>query len=300
MELREVQSLIRLAANGSILETAKASNLSPGAIHKHLKSLELEFGVTLYSKQDGRLRLTSAGQLILPYLREIFAQKEAAVQALADWKTRPTGLIRIGAGPAFSSHILPSILDEFGKQHKDVQFYVETGSGDHLLDRLAGGALDLAFDLSMAPTEARLVEVASWTAPMGFVSGISDTPSSCELRDLESLPFVLFGSGSRVDKVIQGYFDANSFQPAVVMRSDSAEAIKAMVQNGLGIAMIFLWSTQDELRTGSLRQISVVDKPPATARMSLLIEKTPYVPKAIGAFIDAVRGRRWNYLVPVD
>jgi DNA-binding transcriptional LysR family regulator len=44
MELREMKSIVALAECGSIHEASALCHLSPAAIHKHLKTLESEFG----------------------------------------------------------------------------------------------------------------------------------------------------------------------------------------------------------------------------------------------------------------
>ena len=71
-----------------------------------------------------------------------------------------------------------------------------------------------------------------------------------------------------------------------------------MVESGLGVAMLFLWSAHDELRSARLRQISVIDKPPLISSLSLIMRRMIYVPKAISAFVDTVRPMRWDHLIP--
>ena len=301
MEIREILSLTKLAENGSILKTAEQCHLSPGAVHKHLKSLESEFGVQLYEKRDGGLMLTPAGLLILPFLREALLQKEAASRALADWKRAPCGLIRIGAGPAFSGHILPPLLANFQHDFPLVEFYVETGHGDHMIDALREGTLDLVFDIGEPRQLSReLASVACWDAPLGFLSGNRDLPRSCVLADLAALPFVLFKTGTRISDAIQQYFETFDFQPRVVMRSDSAEALKSMIESELGVGILFLWSAQAELLNGKLAHIEVTDKPQLVSKMILVRKEMPYVPLAIQTFIERVRKMEWPYLTPLQ
>jgi DNA-binding transcriptional LysR family regulator len=147
MEIREIASLAKLATNGSILETARLYNLSSGAVHKHLKSLEAEFDTKLYEKHNRTLRLTPAGKFVLPFLKEVLSQREAAVKALSDWKRAPHGVVRVGAGAAFTSTVLPLILKRFRHRFPEVALYVEVGNRDDLIKGLEDGLLDLTFEL---------------------------------------------------------------------------------------------------------------------------------------------------------
>src|SRR5579862_8263324 len=149
MELREMKSLIALAESGSIREAGVQCNLSPAAIHKHLKTLEREFAVQIYKKQHGRLELTEAGQLLLPFLNDILLHYESAFTAVSDWKDARRGLVRVGAGPTFSSYLLP-LLKRFRRRFPKVDLFVETGDSSHLTSRIRSGALDLVFDLAAA------------------------------------------------------------------------------------------------------------------------------------------------------
>lgn len=137
MEIREMRSLATLAECGSIQETADKVNLSPPAVHKHLKTIEDQFGVRIYTKRKGRLQLTDAGRVILPFVRDILMQHEAAAAALNDWKDADRGVVRVGAGPCFSSYLLPPLVKRYRRRFSKVELFVETGTGDHLLDACA-------------------------------------------------------------------------------------------------------------------------------------------------------------------
>src|ERR1700733_10241361 len=182
MELREMKSLIALSECGSIRDAALHCNLCPAAVHKHLKTLESEFGVPIYRKRNGRLVLSEAGQVLLPFLREIFLRYESAFTAVEGWKDAKRGLVRVGAGPTFSSYLLPTLLKQFRRRFPKVDVFIETGDSDHLMSRLRSGALDLAFDLASAALEDESLEqVAVWESQAGFVSALPKLPRYCEL-----------------------------------------------------------------------------------------------------------------------
>jgi DNA-binding transcriptional LysR family regulator len=115
---------------------------------------------------------------------------------------------------------------------------------------------------------------------------------------LAKVPFILFQKGSRMQNLIDDHFQRIGFQPNVVMRSDSAEAIKAMVRSRLGVAMLFLYNANTEFRTGSLHIIHT-DAPPLSARMVLLKKKSSYTPRAISAFVQVAQSTNWTNLHPI-
>jgi len=296
MELREFKSLIALHEVGSIRDAAKRCNISPAALHKHLKTLETDFGARMYAKQDGRLHLTEAGRVVLPFIKEVLLQNDAAFTAMAELRDGGSGLVRVGAGPTFSSNLLPPLVKRFRKRFPRVDVFVETGDSEHLISRLRSGSLDLVFDLSLAALEYKdLEQVAQWEAHTGFISARPEIPSHCRLRDLANVPFILFRKGTLIETAVKGYLNGLDFQPRVVMRSDSSEAIKAMIRSGLGVSVLFLWNLDSDPRASALKVIRT-DEPPLTLRMGLIRVKSTYTSKAVGAFIQLAATLNWKNL----
>src|SRR5579859_6793293 len=171
MGLRELRSLATLAELGSITRTAEKLYLTPPAIHKQLRCLQTELGVQLYEKVGRRLQLTPAAEIVLPYLRELLANYDAAIDALNEWKGVKKGLVRIGTGPTMSSYILPSLLKEFRRKFPGIELFVETGNTLALLEGLSKGSLDLVLIVSSGlPEEPTFSVEIEWPFEIVFVS----------------------------------------------------------------------------------------------------------------------------------
>lgn len=253
----------------------------------------------VYSKKNGRLVLTEAGQVLLPFIREILLRYGAALVAVEEWKGAKRGSVRIGAGPAFSSYLLPSLLKRFRRRFPKVDVFIETGDSDHLMNQVRTGALDLAFDLASAALEnENLEQVAVWESEAGFVSGLQKLPPYCQLKTLQSVPFILFQEESPMGSIVRSYLNTLNFHPNVIMRSDSAEAIKAMIRAGMGISVLFLWNIDADLQNSRFTVIQT-EAPVLKARISLIRLKSDYTSHAITEFVELARGMTWKHLHPV-
>jgi DNA-binding transcriptional LysR family regulator len=299
MELREMKSLIALSECGSIQEAGARCNLSPAAIHKHLKILESEFGVRLYTKKRGRLALTEAGLLLIPFFRDIVLRCGAAQVALEEWKGARRGLVRIGAGPAFSSYLLPALVKRFRRSFPNVDVFIETGDSGHLIHQLKAGAVDLVFDLASAVAhDNTLQQLAAWESEAGFISAASALPAYCELKTLQNEPFILFREDSPMGILVQNYLSALNFVPHAVMRSDSAEAIKAMVLADMGVSLLFLWNIDSDTQKSRFSFIKT-EAPPFISRIALVRRKADYTPRAVNEFVALARGISAKHFRPV-
>jgi DNA-binding transcriptional LysR family regulator len=287
VEFKELRSLVALSELGSISLAAEQLNLSPPAIHKQLKILEAELGVPLYEKVGRRLQLTQAAEVLLPYLRELFAQYDSAFAALQEWKGMKRGMVRIGTGP--SAYVLPAILKNFRRINPAIEVLVETGNTPVLLDGLSRGSLDLALLVSADLAEQKDYQVEmAWDFELVIVSHQRLPPSHPRLADLRHLRFILFRKGSRMEEPIDRYFAANGFEPNVVMRFDNPEFIRSMVRAGMGIAILPVWVVNRDIKERRLSLIRPVGLP-LYSKIELVRRKSGFVPRPVNAFVEAAR-----------
>jgi DNA-binding transcriptional LysR family regulator len=96
-----------------------------------------------------------------------------------------------------------------------------------------------------------------------------------------------------MEEPIDRYFAANGFQARVIMRMDSAEAIKAMVRTGFGISMLPTWIVNEDLKAHNLSLIRQKD-PPLKSKVALVGRNAAFVPQAVQAFCAEARAMEWK------
>jgi len=294
MELREVRSLVALAELGSITRTADKLHLSAAAIHKQLKQLESELGVQQYEKRGGQLRVTSAAEVLLPHARNLLAEYDTAIRALATWREVKRGLVRIGTEAPFGTYALPALLAGFRRRHPHVELSIETGRMSPLADSVHRGTLDAAFLLASdglgRPSSAA---EATWEFEMRLVDGRPQPAQPSRVMDLREQPFILYTPGSSFGGLIDRYFAQMNFHPRVDTRFDSTEGIKAMVRSGLGLSMLPRWTIETELTNGSLFLINQ-QEPRLLAQIVLVTRPFVHAPQPVRAFIEMARAWTWE------
>jgi len=296
VELHQLRSFVALADMGKIAVVSDRLGLSAPAVHKQLKLLERELEIRLYEKVGRVLRLTQAAEILLPYCRDLLAEHDTAVAAIEEWKGLKRGIIRVGAGPATSVHLLPGLLRTYRRAFPGVDVVVETGNSLGLIERLRTGSLDVALLVSSPePVDPGLSVEYSWDMEFVFVSSLEHAPRRCRIRELGRFPFVLFRKGSRMQAAIDRYFGEHDFHPNVIMAFDNADAVKAMIAAGLGVSLLPLWIVHAELRQGGLMMIRQQERP-LVSRFELVRRRSSYIPNPMAAFIDLTRRYRFPAL----
>lgn len=289
MDLRELRSFVVLSELQNITRAADVLHLSPAAVHKQIKILEQDLNARLYEKVGRRLRITPAGEALLPYARDLVVRYKAIIEAFEEWKGLKKGVLRLGSGAGISVIVLPRLLGEFREAYPNIEVIVETGSTFNLIKGLNEASLDAA--MFVAPetldTPGPLIQ-AVWPFTIVPVAAKSLGKRKWSVQELRTQPFILFREGSQVERAIDAYFSRLDFHPQVVMRFDHAEAVKAMVRIGAGISMLPQWSINGELASGELIALEI-NAAPLTSRIVLAVRRSGAIPPPVRGLIDIAR-----------
>jgi DNA-binding transcriptional LysR family regulator len=298
MEFREARSLVLLAEIRSIRGVAERVHLSSPSVHKHLKTLEAEFGVPLYEKDGRSLKLTAAAESILPYLQTIVAEYDTATRVLDEWKGVKRGIVQLGAGQIVGTYLLPRILEKFFRAYPDVTATIHTGPVRMLIEELNAGSIDVAFIVVPELDDEQRVSADSFDTVcdvvdivMVLVSGVDMGRRKYSLAQLQHMPFVRYDKALGINRIVQRYFAEFGFRPRVVVRCDYTETMKAMVRKVRGLSLLPLWAVEEEVRHGTLWVVKQRERL-LTLKIVLATRKGRYAPPAVRALIDLVLNYR--------
>ena len=142
MDDHKIRILLAAIGTGSFHKAAREMNCTQSAVTQAMNSLEGELGCKLLQRSHSGIRLTPAGEELLPLLLEA----DAALTRLAGRAAQVAGdctPLRIGAFSSISSTWLPPVLQEYHGLHPEVSFDIQVGT-DSLADWLVKGTVDLA------------------------------------------------------------------------------------------------------------------------------------------------------------
>jgi LysR family transcriptional regulator, regulator of gene expression of beta-lactamase len=111
------------ARAGSFVAAAAELQVSPSAISRLVKLLELRLGVALFERRPNGLALTERGRSYVAELTSAFAQISQATERL---KSASNGALLIGAGPTLAMRWLIPRLPGFHEKHPDIDVRLST------------------------------------------------------------------------------------------------------------------------------------------------------------------------------
>ena len=122
VSLIKYQILLKTAELGGITKAAEALGYTQSAASRMIAALEQEWDMELLVRGRGGVRLSAAGESLLPYLRAVCnAQKELEEQA-AHLHGLTRGTLRVGTFASVSIHWLPPIMKLFLQRYPGIHF----------------------------------------------------------------------------------------------------------------------------------------------------------------------------------
>ena len=285
-----VRTLQEIARCQSFSRAAEALHLSQPAVSHHIRHLERALGEPLLERVGKRAVPTRAGEVLLAHAARAFAELEAARQSLQQLRGRVAGRVAIGTGATASTYLLPPLLRRLHARHPELELTVVTGNSADMVSAVAGARLDVAVvtlpvsgpALSVTPLMLDpLVAVASAGRP-----GRRRRPLTAD--ELARHPLILYERGGTVRRVIDEWFRRGGATPHVVMELGNAEAIKKMVEAGLGLAVTSAISVTAEVRARTLMTLPLA--PPLGRRLGIVRRRDRAPSPALAVLLDALAG----------
>lgn len=258
-QLRYLDAIIRF---GSFRKAADELGLAQPSISQSIQQLEKEIGSRLLDRSRGGVRLTAAGEAVMPHVRVALAAEEHLRLEVASFSTLHRGQLRLGTVTAASNTILPPVLRLFNNKHRAVDLLVtETGSLD-ILDAIRLGDLDLGLisRLSLGQLADDLVVedlfatslVACLPAKHPLAGRRSITPA-----ELAAQRLIVFRKGYLLHDIVLGLIKEQKYN--IVYYTDNSESAKRMIALGVGLTLLAECSIVDDVlrRSGKIVYVPV-------------------------------------------
>ncbi len=252
----KLKTLLAVAEQQNFTKAAEQLSLTQPAVSHHISQLEEEFGVTLFIRGKGGLRLTKEGQIVLQYARRMAALYGRLRQDLKNSEKQITKL-RIGITHTAESNLTAEVLAKCSEQNSGFNITILTDTINNLYMMLENYEIDLAIVEGEAGSHTLnslvldtdlLVCVMSANHPLARRSMITLNQLRKErmiLRLPSSATRMLFDSTLRsLNDTLDNY--------DVAIEVDNIATIKDLVRKNLGVSVLPKSACVKELRKKKL------------------------------------------------
>lgn len=163
LDWNQLRAFVAVVEAGSLTAAARLLATSQPTLSRQIADLEATLGMALFERVARGLRLTAAGESLLPAARQMQAAARAASLAALGQSQDLRGTVRLTASEMTSAFILPDVLRPLRQAHPEIQIeLVASNRMENLLDRQADIAIRHA-----RPTQTALMAQCLGETPVG-------------------------------------------------------------------------------------------------------------------------------------
>lgn len=157
MELRQLRYFAKAAETLNFSDAAKSLNIAQSSLSQQVKQLEDELGTQLFFRSSHSIRLTEAGEVMLPFALRTLNEAESCADRIHDLQKLLTGTLNIGVTHSFSPILTESVIS-FMKMYPGIKLNIIYKQMNELMESLTKREID--FVLAFKPIQT-LPEVKS-------------------------------------------------------------------------------------------------------------------------------------------
>lgn len=237
MQLRHLETFLAIVDCGTLTAAAAQLYKTQGAVSQDLKALEGGLGLELIDRSGQRIRLTPAGQALLPMARRLLAEVSDTEEEMARIRAGDLPVVRIGCVPSLALTV-SRLLAEFSETVPSARWSLVTSLRGVMIDALRAGTLDLAVCEGKIDDDIENVPLARETlhVVMPRSHRLATFPALTP-EDLDGVPYIGFVRGMGATLEAQRFFSAGSSYPTPLVEVSDARLVLDLVVrlNAFGI-----------------------------------------------------------------
>lgn len=279
MDSRRLTYFLTIAEEGSINRAASVLGIAQPALSRQVKLLEDELGVTLLHRTARGVQLTEAGEDLRAATAVPLRQLELAMRYAGSPLARIERGLHLGLIGTAADLLAGPLLDQLAAAFPKVVFRLTVGGPDELVKEMLRGSIDLA--VTVPPADDRLFH-GELAAEDLVVVGAADSDLRADVvmtfEQFVANPLVLPASRTGIRAAIENTALRLKYSLQSRFGTDSLAAMKGLVEQGHGLALLPLSACRAEIDARRLR-VAPLAEPALEQRLAICVSGDTELPR---------------------
>ncbi|HMM85165.1 LysR substrate-binding domain-containing protein [Azohydromonas sp.] len=239
MNLRQLETFVRVAELGSFSRAARVLGIAQPALSRQVRALETDLRETLLLRDGRGVRLTEAGKRLFDHgigILQLVARAREDIDASRD---EPTGRIVVGLPPSIARQLALPLIDTFRRELPHARLAIVEGLSTHIAEWIATGRVDLGL-LHNPDAQPDLETTPIVEEPLALISplGARRRPAPLPLRELPAYPLVVPERAHAIRRLLETQAARAGIKLDIAWEVSAVPAIIELVAAGHGHAVL--------------------------------------------------------------
>jgi len=244
MELYQLRTFVAVAEEGHLTRAAERLFISQPAVSAHIKALEEELGVTLFSRSSKGMQITHEGLALK-------TRAEAALKSIGDLLAQArslrenlTGELHMALNTDPELLRVRRLMDCLRAAHPKLQVHLPQSSSNLIIEEVRAGRVDGGFAFVAQPVDAALphevafLHLADTSLHVVAPPEWRDRLNSCTWADLARESWVWFTDACPCRSLLERHLSPYTGEIKKVAVTDYEGTLKALVSSGAGLGLM--------------------------------------------------------------
>jgi DNA-binding transcriptional LysR family regulator len=258
MELYQLRTFVAVAEEAHLTRAAERLFISQPAVSAHIKALEEELGVALFTRSSRGMQLTREGQALRP-------QAEAALKSVGELFTQAralrenlTGELKVALNTDPELLRMRRLMDALRVAHPKLQVHLPQSASNLIIEEVRAGRLDGGFAFVAEPASANLSPELTClhldTTSLHVVAppAWAERLNACTWSDLAQEAWVWFTDACPCRSLLERQLLPYVNEVNKVAVTDYEGTLKALVTSGAGLGLMHRDEALGWERTGEV------------------------------------------------
>lgn len=289
MDLNQLEVLVAVAREQSFSRAAETLHRTQPAVSQAIRRLEAEIGESLFDRSSKDGTLTAAGRVLLEYAQQMLNLRQGAQTAIKELKDLQRGKLTLSANEYTVMYLLP-VIPLFRVRHPHVKVEVKRSLASRIPSEVLGRGTEIGV-VSFKPNDPAIKSVAVMTDELALIVA-PDHPLAAKqvvsVRELGAESFIAHNVPSPYRERVVRTFEKFRTPLNIALEMPTLEAIKRLVEQGMGVALIPRLTAQPEIERKRVAALAVREMR-LERRLYLVYRKGASLSHAARAFLRVAR-----------
>jgi DNA-binding transcriptional LysR family regulator len=260
MDLSQLEALVAVAQEKGFSRAAERLHRTQPAVSQVIRRLEDGLGKRVFDRSSRDGTLTDAGRVLYEYAVQMLNLRQDAQLAVQELGELGRGKVVIAANEYTVVHLLP-LVSAYRAHHPSIKVEVKRSLASQIPSELLRRDAEIGI-LSYRPTQPGLAafpvardELALLVAPGHRLARRAEV----SIQELGAESFLAHNVRSPYRERVLQSFERRRTPLNIVIELPSLDAIKRLVEQGLGVALMPRCVAQAEIARGDLAALTVRD-----------------------------------------
>ncbi len=248
-----MRTFVAVAEEEHLTRASERLFVSQPSVSTHIKALEEELGVKLFTRTPKGMSLTSEGLALKPKAEAILAAAKDLLYQAKSMNKQLVGDVRLGLNTDSSFLKIPGLLRHLEENYPRLNIQLLQSLSGFIRQDLSSGKLDAGFIygdsphpsvvcLELCKVDLVVVAPAMWRLKM----------KQAELEDLAKIPWIWMFTHCPFCQMAEDLFVSQDLKPEKVLLADDEGLLRTMVAAGKGLTLMRRDFAEDAMRAGEL------------------------------------------------